>query len=74
MNLQINHSVLPKRLFDKEASESEHHDEALKKHCMKVYERYEKDLTRTMQALGYKNVTQFREKMEKWGLTYPIEN
>ncbi|WP_439504890.1 sigma 54-interacting transcriptional regulator [Sediminibacterium sp.] len=64
----IDKSLLPKRFSDEEIVLNESYENVMKSHCIKVYEKYNYNLTETKKALGYKNSTQLKEKLILWGV------
>jgi transcriptional regulator with AAA-type ATPase domain len=69
---QIDVRHLPSRFIMEENSNDETYEAALKKHCSTIYKRYGFDLNATCKALGYRNVTQVKDRFKKWGIL--IEN
>ena len=61
---------LPKRFFYKDVQIDESYQSALRAHCLKIYEKYGKNLALTCKALEYKNQTQLKTKFEEWGVAF----
>ena len=64
----IDKSLLPKRFSDEEIVLNESYENVMKSHCIKVYKKYNYNLTETKKALGYKNSTQLKDKLILWGV------
>jgi len=67
-NIAIKEVDLPGRFHDTEALLDENYEVILKKHCIKIFKKYNNDLAATCRALGYRNQTQLRDKFIKWGI------
>lgn len=59
---------LPERFRYAETQMDERYETVLKKHCISIYEKYNYDLAKTKQALGYGNSTQLKNKLIDWGV------
>jgi DNA-binding NtrC family response regulator len=62
----INPEDLPARFKMAENEIDESYEAALKKHCIKIYKKYNFSLAATKKALGYKNSTQLKNKLIEW--------
>ena len=65
---------LPVRFKMLENEIDESYDNALKKHCIKIYLKYKYDLAATKKALGYGNSTQLKNKLKEWNVYVESSN
>jgi hypothetical protein len=63
---------LPARFLMEENQNDENYENVIKNHCIKVYRKYNCDLTEAKKALGYANVTQLKDKLKGWGVLKDI--
>ena len=59
---------LPVRFLMEENQNNESYDNAIKKHCISIYKKYNFNLAETRKALGYANPTQLKNKFIEWGV------
>jgi len=61
-------SHLPNRFHQVDQAASEKYEEVMRKHCIFIYKKYNHNIAAACRALGYKNPTQLKKKLQLWGI------
>lgn len=64
---EVREEDLPTRFRGNQIFLSENYEEVMMQHCIFIYQKYNYNITATCKALGYKNSTQLKNKLQQWG-------